>query len=128
LSVKIEEYLDSIIKFLRIHPLIKNTSIDRKIVTKNRGYVKATITFINDSQLHIREFINSKLRKINYAYHYQGSDGKLIFRYNSAPHHTEVKTFPHHKHTPNKPEPEPAKEKTIIDIVSEIAKTISKSH
>jgi len=34
LSVRIEEYLDSIVKFLRIHPLIKNMSIHRKIVTR----------------------------------------------------------------------------------------------
>jgi len=26
----------------------------------------------------------------------------LIFRYDNAPHHKEVKSFPHHRHTPNK--------------------------
>jgi hypothetical protein len=24
----------------------------------------------------------------------------VIFRYDNAPHHPEVKTFPHHKHVP----------------------------
>jgi len=30
---------------------------------------------------------------------YQDKDGNLIFRYDMAPHHKEIPSFPHHKHT-----------------------------
>jgi len=36
-------------------------------VMRNRGYIKATVTFVNDSQLRIREFINGRLRETDYA-------------------------------------------------------------
>lgn len=34
-----------------------------------------------------------------YSYHYQDKKERLIFRYDMAPHHKEIDTFPHHKHT-----------------------------
>jgi len=48
-------------------------------------------------------------------------------KYDNTPHHTDVATFPHHKHVSDKREPEATREKTVIDVVSEIAKTISKA-
>ena len=34
----------------------------------------------------------------DYRYHYMNADGQMIFRYDNAPHHRELNTFPHHKH------------------------------
>jgi hypothetical protein len=39
------------------------------------------------------------LIKTDYAYHFQDTQNQLIFRYDNAPHHPEVSTHPHHKHT-----------------------------
>ncbi len=36
--------------------------------------------------------------KTDYAYHYQDSNSRIVFRYDNAPHHPEITTFPHHKH------------------------------
>lgn len=126
MSERIEKYVDKVFKFLKLHPMIKDVNVERRIVAKSRGYIKATVSFVNDSQLWIREFVDDKLRKIDYAYHYQSSDGKLLFRYDNAPHHAGLATFPHHKHSWNKPTPEPTKEKTLIDVVNEIVEIIRK--
>ncbi len=127
MSERIGKYVDSVVRFLKLHPMIKDVAVERRIVTRNRGYIRATVTFVNDSQLRIREFINGRLRKIDYAYHYQGSDGKLVFRYGNTPYHANVSTFPHHKHVSNQTKPKPTPEKTVIDVVNEIAKTISRA-
>lgn len=126
MSERIEKYVNRVVSFLKLHPMIKNVTVERRMVTRDRGYIKATVTFVNDSQLWIREFVDGKLRKIDYAYHYQGSDGKLVFRYDNAPHHVDVATFPHHKHVSNKLKPDSTEEKTVIDVVAEIVKTIRK--
>jgi hypothetical protein len=34
-----------------------------------------------------------------YVYHYQSQFGELIFRYDNTPHHNDLDTFPHHRHT-----------------------------
>ncbi len=34
----------------------------------------------------------------DYRYHYQTAEGELIRRWDNAPHHPDVETFPHHVH------------------------------
>ena len=29
-------------------------------------------------------------------------NNNLVFRYDNAPHHKDIESFPHHKHLPNK--------------------------
>ena len=86
MSERVGKYFDNIIRFLQLHPIVENVVIERRIVTRSRGYFKATVNFLDRSQLHIRELIGDGLRKLDYAYHYQNSGGKLVFRYDNAPH------------------------------------------
>jgi hypothetical protein len=46
-----------------------------------------------DSQ--VREF---KEFKRNYSYHWQTPKGKIIVRWDNAPHHKDISTFTNHKH------------------------------
>ena len=64
------------------------------------GIIEGRIIFIDESILHFIEFINVKqtTEVYKYSYHYQDWNGNLIFRYDMAPHHPEIETFPHHKH------------------------------
>ena len=39
-------------------------------------------------------------REEKYSYHWQEKNGRLIIRWDNAPHQ-KVKTFPHHKHYPD---------------------------
>lgn len=126
MSERIEEYVNRVVRFLKLHPMVKDVNVERRVVTGNRGYIRASVTFVNDSQLWMREFVDDRLRKIGYAYHYQSIDGKLLFRYDNAPHHADAASFSHHKHVSNKPTPNSAEEKTVIDVVGEIVKTIRK--
>ena len=45
------------------------------------------------------KIVDDKIVKLKYRYHYEDHEGKMLFRYDNAPHHMEVETFPHHKHT-----------------------------
>lgn len=64
------------------------------------GFIEGKITFINDSSLYFIEFVNvmTGINIYKYSYHYQDSKENLIFRYDMAPHHSNIKTYPHHKH------------------------------
>jgi hypothetical protein len=44
----------------------------------------------------------------------------MIFRYDNAPHHKSIQTFPHHKHTPGQVQASP--EPTLHDVLLEIAR------
>ena len=34
-----------------------------------------------------------------YRFHYMTDNRQMLFRYDNAPHHPDVSSFPHHKHT-----------------------------
>lgn len=66
------------------------------------GIVKGSAKFSNGSSLHFKEFLylSSPATRLKYAYHYAGSDGKLIFRYDNArdPAARHLFSYPHHRH------------------------------
>lgn len=45
-------------------------------------------------------------------------EGNMVFRYDNAPHHKDVSTFPHHKHLPNFVAESASK--GLLDILDEI--------
>ena len=63
MSVRIEEYVNRVVRFLKLHPMVKDVNVERRVVTGNRGYIRASVTFVNDSRLWMREFVDGRLRK-----------------------------------------------------------------
>jgi hypothetical protein len=65
------------------------------------GAIEGRLRFHDHSLLKFTETVIERgiiLVKTDYAYHYQRADGTLVFRYDNAPHHPEVSTFPDHIH------------------------------
>ncbi len=62
-------------------------------------YYKLAIYFKNGSELHAREYVDVFER--DYSFHWQTSACELIVRWDNAPHHQNIATYPHHKHTGN---------------------------
>ena len=66
------------------------------------GRLAGRLRFPDGSLLEFVEEVRPKgkrgVEKTHYTYHYQRADGTSVFRYDNAPHHREVKSFPHHKH------------------------------
>ncbi|MCF8359511.1 MAG: DUF6516 family protein [Prolixibacteraceae bacterium] len=79
--------------------IIEDYSLTDKTYSDAKGYIDGKLVFINDSILEFSEVKNIETgSKIKYRYHYQTHDNQLIFRYDNANHHRELKSFPHHKH------------------------------
>ncbi len=88
-----------ILKSLENLDITKSIKINRFLIFEEGFYINAEINFINDSKLYVREYLNKNIRK--YSYHWQNSDGNLIVRWDNAPHHKNLTTFPYHKHIEN---------------------------
>ena len=81
---------------------VENHSQD--MVSEDRAVVRIRMRSRWRHLLEISEVIQAEgdsLVFIDYRYHLQDPDHTLIFRYDSAPHHPDVSTFPHHKHLPD---------------------------
>jgi hypothetical protein len=60
----------------------------------------------------------NKLCKKKYKYHLRNKFDEMIFRYDNAPHHANITTFPHHKHLKN--DITESEEPDILLILAEI--------
>ena len=63
-------------------------------------FAEGRIVFYNGNILEFTESITPG--RCRYCYHYMNADSELVFRYDNVPHHSELSTFPDHKHLPEK--------------------------
>jgi hypothetical protein len=92
--------LDLILSTIRKYQwLIADETLDYEIdEDADTLYLTGQITFLQGTVLNFTEVVLPL--RVRYRYHYSFVDNRLIFRYDNAPHHAEVNSFPHHKHMP----------------------------
>jgi hypothetical protein len=69
--------------------------------TGSLGFIRYRLTLSNDSLLELTERVEVQAREIvvtKYRHHCLVRTGRLIKRWDIAPHHPEVPSFPHHLH------------------------------
>jgi hypothetical protein len=74
-----------------------------ELLTEERANLRIRVRFDNGRLLEINEAIvvdGGHLKHLDYRYHCQDADNRLLFRYDSTPHFPDLPTFPHHKHLP----------------------------
>jgi len=85
--------------------LVKESSIVREYEIqdfkqgRNFYYIRLKVILIDDSELYVKEYVSET--EYLYSFHWQYKDGSLRIRWDNAPHHKSIRTFPHHKHTPD---------------------------
>ena len=77
---------------------------------------KTKTTFIDGSNLIVKDYIFSTGRK--YSFHWQDEGDNLICRWDNTIHWKDIDTFPHHKH--EKDGVFPSKEVMLEDILNYI--------
>ncbi|HEY3347837.1 MAG TPA: DUF6516 family protein [Nitrospirota bacterium] len=60
-------------------------------------YLKFKAAMKNGGLFYFTEL--QKLGYNSYSYHLQDKDGKLVARWDNSPHHKNLETYPHHRHT-----------------------------
>ena len=86
------------LKLLQDSKIVKKHEILDFKLGKDFYYLKIMADIKNNTELYVREYMGVGEEK--YSYHWQEKNGKLITRWDNAPHQ-KVKTFPHHKHYPD---------------------------
>ena len=80
------------------------------------GLIEGSVIFFDGSRFELVEQVPVTRRK--YRLHYMSAAGDLIVRWDSAPHHRTVSTFPFHKHTKDGVQAHPAV--TALDALDQI--------
>ncbi len=102
----IKEYLQNLRNLIAESELFLKVEIVRDAIWETDIETIAIIRFrlflLNGDRIELTERLIQSGQSINrtkYSYHLQDALGKLILRYDNAPHFPEISTYPHHKHT-----------------------------
>lgn len=88
-----------------------------------KGILNEKVVFLDDSILHISEFVSDRTKR--YRFHYMDSGNNLIRRWDSSPHHKGLNTFPYHLHKEDKTLTSPPV--TLIDVLRCIEEIVLES-
>jgi len=96
----LENFLADLKANLTASPLVKDIEIDDEFITSVSGFLDCAVELIDGSTLYVTEYFTisgEKIKRDKYSYHLQEKE-EFIIRWDNAPHHRKIKTFPHHKH------------------------------
>jgi len=104
--LRIEAYFQRIQEVVETHQVIDVSNITFEKRSTYVGYIRGQLTFLNDSILHFREYVDiedATEYRLMYVYQYINPYGKMIFRYDNTGHHKKLglSSYPHHKHEGN---------------------------
>ncbi|MCZ7401929.1 MAG: DUF6516 family protein [Candidatus Methanoperedens sp.] len=120
----LENFLADFKATLTSSPIVKDIEIDDEFITSVSGFLDCTVELIDGSTLYVTEYFTisgENIKHDKYSYHLQ-KKGEFIIRWDNAPHHRELSTFPYHVH--NKDGVNESKEMTINEILDEISEKI----
>ena len=125
----IADYFARLERTLRRNPQVGKLEVPFTCLASDdfNGLVRGRVTFWDGSYLDLYEVISTELGypvRISYAYTYL-NDGKRVFRYDNAPHHPEIVTFPHHKHIGPQDRLTPADQPGLNSVLQEVAAWLS---
>ena len=99
-----------------------------EILAPDRVNLRIRLRFDQEHLLEINEaivVIENNPTSLDYRYHCQDKQNRLIFRYDNTPHFPNLPSFPYHKHSPDevvaceKPDPEQVLQNAMkIDRIS----------
>ncbi len=120
----LESYLADLKASLTASPIVKDIEILDEFVTSVSGFLDCGVLLVDGEELFVSEYftvLKGRIKRDKYSYHLQKND-ELIIRWDNAPHHRELSTFPDHVH--RKDGVHESKEMTVEDILEEIFKII----
>lgn len=121
------DYLAAVKNLLLTDYRIVSHQIIREYEGLQKSYIRARLTFIDDSFLEFSEYIEqgseNEIKITDYSFHWMNKDGDIIRRWDNTQHFPKLKNFPHHIHI-GKDEVTPGAPTNIFAVVDEIAKII----
>ncbi len=94
------EYFGVVQQAIQSAPHVISFEIAFEEIDQNECYIRGKLQLTGGWELHIAEYVitGPTFERTKYRYHLQNAEGKLVVRWDNAPHHRQVATFPHHRH------------------------------
>lgn len=110
--------MEDIFQLLSESNIVNDYEILSVLQDEDFYYLRLKSDVVGGSILHIKIYLSDQ--EYNYSFQWQKENGELITRWDNAPHHQEIRTFPHHVHT--KDGVEESYTITLDDVLKKIKK------
>ena len=124
------EYISSIRQMILIHSDVRSIHVIREEDQINSGLIRYRLTLADGGLLELSErfrVIGGKADSLKYRFHWQDSNGNLTARWDNAPHHLSLPTFPHHIHDGGESNIQPHAQVSIAHVLAEIARRLQQT-
>ena len=99
----ISTFINEIEESISTSSIVTSSSIDKYFSTSNKeAFIKGNLIFIDLSFLEFSIYVLEKGKEIvfdKYRFQYMDYKKRVVFRYDNAPHYSNISTFPLHKHS-----------------------------
>jgi hypothetical protein len=99
--VNAQEYHRRLIAQIDALPTIVSSNITFREIDENECYIKAVLMFATGHELHLAEYVvlqGEQPSRLKYRYQLLSREHAPLARWDNAPHHKELATFPDHWH------------------------------
>jgi hypothetical protein len=122
--LRIENYFQKIQEAIQSCPVVQLSDISYLKRGSYEGLIRGELHFVDESKLHLREFVDVETTtdRLMYAYQYVNASNNLIFRYDNTGHHRklDLHTYPHHKHDGSEDNVIPSLAPDLFQVLNEI--------
>jgi hypothetical protein len=120
----VAEYHQAVKARLIADPLVLQFDIQRERRTADDGYLRARLLLDNEEELEFSEYVRrvrDQVQVVTYSFHWTDANGKLICRWDNAPHYPDLPQAPHHIHDGHQDNVLPSASMTIAEVLDKIA-------
>jgi hypothetical protein len=122
--LRIEAYFQQLRETIDSCPIVSSFDVTYDKRGNHEGFIHGEIYLVDDSVLHLREFVDVEIGvdRLTYVYQYMDPAKKLVFRYDNTGHHKRLNliTYPHHKHEGSEHNIVASPAPDLADVLSEI--------
>lgn len=111
-------YFETLKSILSDHPLVVDFLVNRERIGQTEGFIEFECQLIHNFKFQIFEYYKNGVIS-NYRYHIMDVEGKLLVRWDNAPHFPELESFPHHKHLAV--EADTSDQPTLMQVLNQIS-------
>jgi hypothetical protein len=121
MTTTVRAHLDEVEQAFLLSPVVRSLQVREREERLYEGFIRLRAVLSNGDLLEAFEFVVATpdtLQTLTYRIHWQRGDGQLKRRWDNAPHHKEVPTFPHHVHVGRAEHVEASEPMTILKVLA----------
>jgi len=122
--LRIEHYFAHLQAVIEACPVLQTFNVTYDKRSTYEGFIHGELIFMDDSRLHLREFVDVEtgVDRLTYVYQYMDAAQVLVFRYDNTGHHRKrnLPTYPHHKHDGSEDNVTASSAPDLADVLREV--------